>query len=156
MRANRLYNHSMGKWGGVMAENKTHATDQQPEAFLATIEDENRRADAFELLALMREVTGEAAAMWGPAIIGFGQYHYRYASGREGDTFLVGFSPRKASLTVYVAGYLEQYQDILRRLGKHRTGKGCLYITRLSDVSRDSLADLLRSAIAWAAQTYPP
>jgi hypothetical protein len=138
-----------------MVENKTQAMDQQPEAFLATIEDENRRADAFELLALMCEVTGEAAVMWGPAIIGFGRYHYRYKSGRESDWFSVGFSPRKASLTLYLAGGLEENADILRRLGKHKTGKGCLYITRLSDISRDALADLLRSTIAWAARTYP-
>lgn len=138
-----------------MTENKTQATDQQPEAFLATIEDEKRRADSLELLALIREVTGAEPVMWGPVIIGFGRYHYQYRSGRESDWFPVGFSPRKANLTLYLAGGLEESTDILQRLGKHKTGKGCLYINRLSDINRDALADLIRSTLDWTARTYP-
>ncbi|MEV0717935.1 DUF1801 domain-containing protein [Asanoa sp. NPDC050611] len=122
--------------------------DAAVESFLAAVADERRRADARTLVALMGEITGEAPRMWGASIVGFGSYHYRYESGHEGDAPLAGFSPRKANLVVYlVGGYQERYARTVARLGKHRTGKGCLYLNRLSDVDEGALRELIeRSA----------
>jgi hypothetical protein len=94
--------------------------------FISSIDDSQKRADSEALVALMQDITGEPPRMWGSSIVGFGDYHYKYASGREGDTFVLGFSPRKQSLTLYLPGYLEQHQALLSQLGKHSTGKGCL------------------------------
>jgi len=108
------------------------------------VPDERRRADAVAVCKLMAEVTGEPAQMWGASIVGFGTYHYRYDSGHEGDAPLVGFSPRKTQLVIYlVGGYEERYQAALARLGPHKTGKGCLYLKRLADVDRDALRELI-------------
>jgi len=111
-----------------MAENKTKPTDIVVEDFLEGIEDPGKREDSKTISAIMEELTGSRPKMWGELIVGFGEYHYKYASGREGDWFLVGFSPRKQNLTLYIMGYLEFYSDILEKLGKHKHGKGCLYI----------------------------
>jgi hypothetical protein len=116
--------------------------------FLDGLPDEQRRADAHRLCALMREITGDPPAMWGTSIIGFGTYHYRYASGREGDAPLAGFSPRSQHLVIYLVGeFGKRHQSVLARLGPHKTGKGCLYIKRLDDVDDDALRELIdRSA----------
>jgi hypothetical protein len=131
-----------------MAENKTRPTDAGVADFLNTIEDERKRADSFALLAMMREATGQEPKMWGPAIVGFGDVHYRYESGREGDWFRVGFSPRKANLTLYLTEGFPRYEELLARLGKHTTGKSCLYIKRLADVDPAVLRELIEAAAA--------
>jgi hypothetical protein len=127
-----------------MAELKTRKNDADVDAFLNAVPDERKRQDALELLALMEEVTGEEATMWGDSIVGFGSYHYRYASGREGDMPLAGFSPRKQNLTLYIMAGFDEYDALLGRLGKYTTGKACLYIKRLSDVDQDALKELVR------------
>src|SRR5689334_21285403 len=129
-----------------MAENKTVPTDQSVEAFLNAIEDEQKRKDGFALLNLMREVTGLEPKMWGSSIVGFGSYHYKYASGREGDTMLVGFSPRKQNLTIYNMGGIDPDDNLLKKLGKHTTGKGCIYIKRLDDVDLPTLKSLVAAS----------
>ena len=129
--------------------NKTQPTDASVAAFVAGIPDPRRRADSERLIALMSEVTGEPATMWGPSIIGFGSYHYRYASGREGDAPLVGFSPRKTALTLYASADEEVRADLLARLGPHKLGKGCVYVKRLSDVDEQALADLIQVGAAF-------
>src|SRR4051812_2129292 len=114
-----------------MAENKTKPTAASVDAFLDSVPDPQRRADGKMLRTLMERVSGEPAAMWGPSIVGFGAYHYKYDSGREGDMCLIGFSPRATGLVLY-GGFLRS-PELLERLGKHKTGKGCLYIKRLAD-----------------------
>lgn len=130
-----------------MAELKTKPTDNDVTAFLNRIEDQQKREDAFAILEMMREATGAEPKMWGESIIGFGDYHYRYASGREGDWFQVGFSPRKQSLTLYLTYGYEEKTDLLGALGKYKTGKACLYVKRLSDVNQDTLKQLIRSSV---------
>jgi hypothetical protein len=129
-----------------MAELKTKLTTENVEDFLNRIEDPQRRADCFALLELMKNASGHEPAMSGSAIVGFGQYTYHYASGRSGDWMVSGFSPRKGDLTIYVSSYLENFADILARLGKFKTGKGCLYIKHLSNVDLEVLAELIRAA----------
>jgi hypothetical protein len=136
-----------------MAELKTQPNQEEVQAFLETIEDEKKRADAFEILQLMQEATGEEAVMWGDKIVGFGKYHYKYASGREGDWFLVGFSPRKQNLSVYIVAGFDEYEDLMSRLGKHKTGKSCLYIKRMADVDRDVLKELIRQSAEQVAKS---
>jgi len=111
--------------------------------FLNSIEDEQKRKDSLEIVGLMEQITKEKPKMWGTSIVGFGSYHYKGKSGREGDWMLMGFSPRKQNLTLYLPGGLENYQGLLNKLGKHSTGKGCLYIKRLSDINRDVLKQLI-------------
>ena len=130
-----------------MAELKTRPGDASLESFVASIADESRRQDSRALLELMSEVTGESPRMWGENIVGFGSYHYRYESGREGDWFLAGFSPRKQNLTVYLMSGFDGYGQLLARLGKHKTGKACLYLKRLDDVDRDVLRELVRRSV---------
>lgn len=127
-----------------MSENKTQKTGASVEVFLESVQNARRREDGFAVLAMMREITGLEPEMWGPSIIGFGDYHYKYESGREGDFFLTGFSPRKQSLTLYIMDGLEGHGDLLGKLGKHRTGAACLYINKLADVDVDVLRDLIR------------
>jgi hypothetical protein len=130
-----------------MAELKTKPTDQSVESFLNTIEDDKKRADAFAILALMKEVTGEEPKMWGDSIVGFGSYHYRYASGREGDFLLTGFSPRKKNLTLYITSGFDQYDALMQRLGKYKTGKSCLYVTKLEDIDLQTLRELVKQSV---------
>jgi hypothetical protein len=130
-----------------MAELKTKPTTQSPVDFLSGLADENQRRDAFTVLELMRKITGAEPRMWGKAIIGFGDTHYKYASGREGDWFVVGFSPRKKDLTLYLGQPVLQSPSLLEKLGKFKTGKGCLYIHRLSDVDLAALEDLIRRSV---------
>lgn len=134
-----------------MAELKTRQNDSSVEAFLASIADARKRADSLTLLELMREVTMSEPKMWGDTIVGFGAYHYQYASGREGDWFVAGFSPRKQNLTLYSASGFARHEDLLQRLGKHKLGKGCLYINKLADVD----VAVLRELVAQAATVTP-
>lgn len=129
-----------------MPEDKTVPTGQSVEQFLNAIADEQQRDDSFTLLRLMREVTGLEPQMWGSSIVGFGSYHYRYASGREGDTMLVGFSPRKQNLTIYSMGGIDLDEGLFKKPGKHTTSKGCLYIKRLDDVDLPTLKLLLEAS----------
>jgi hypothetical protein len=131
-----------------MAELKTKPTDQSAEAFLNGLADENKRRDAFTILELMRKISQAEPKMWGTSMIGFGDYHYKYASGREGDWFRIGFSPRKQDLTLYLMQGFEQYGDLLAKLGKFKTGKACLYIRRLSDIDLPTLEALIRKSVA--------
>ena len=131
-----------------MAENKTQATDASVDAFLAKVEPEQRRADGRVLLGMMARITGEPPVLWGPSIIGFGNVHYRYESGREGDMCRIGFSPRRAQLVLYLAASLPGRDALLAKLGNHSTGKGCLYITKLAGVDLAVLEDLI--AQSWA------
>jgi hypothetical protein len=117
-------------------------------AFLDQVPDEQRRADARQLCALMQDITGEPPAMWGSAIIGFGRYHYRYTSGHEGDSALASFSPRRQNLAIYlVGGFADKHRSVLARLGPHRAGKGCLYLKRLGDVDQDALRELIDRSV---------
>lgn len=130
-----------------MAELKTRPTGDDVVAYLESIEDDQRREDCFALLELMRRVTGVEPLLWAGGIVGFGDYHFRYASGREGDWFEAGFASRKANIAVYVMPGLEGREEILGTLGKYRTGVGCLYIKRLSDVDLNVLEELLSTAV---------
>jgi hypothetical protein len=129
------------------ADNKTQLTDASVEAFLNTVEDEKQRADSFKVLELMSRVSGEEPKMWGPAIIGFGLRHLKYESGREMDWMLTGFSPRKSNLTLYIMGGFKKYDELMAKLGKHKTGKSCLYVKRLSDIDKSVLEELVASSI---------
>ncbi len=131
-----------------MAELKTQPTGQDVEQFLNDIADEQKRRDSIAILELMKEVTGAEPKMWGPSIVGFGDQHYKYASGREGDWFLTGFSPRKQNLTLYISGGFDRHTELLQALGKHSTGKGCLYIKRLADIDLATLKELVRQSVA--------
>ncbi len=131
-----------------MAELKTQPTDGDVTAFLNSIEDPQKREDAFAILEMMRDVTAAEPKMWGESIVGFGDYHYKYASGREGDWFQVGFSPRKQSMTLYLTYGIEEKTELMKDLGTYKTGKACLYVKRLSDVNRDTLKELVRSSVA--------
>jgi hypothetical protein len=117
------------------------------EAFLNSVPDEKKRQDSFAILKLMKEVTGAEPEMWGSSIIGFGSYHYKYASGREGDWMLVGFSPRAQNLTLYIMSGFNECDGLLEKLGKHSTGKSCLYIKRMEDVDKAVLKELVRKSV---------
>ncbi len=131
-----------------MAENKTKPTATSVLAFLDACTDEARRIDAKALSKLMHKVTGNEPGMWGPSIVGFDGYHYTYESGREGDTLIVGFSPRKSANVLYGAIGFDGAEELLAKLGKHTTGKGCLYIKKLADVDMEVLETLLEKAVA--------
>ena len=135
-----------------MAGNKTTPNDQDVEQFLNSIDDERKRKDSFTILELMKQVTGLEPRMWGSSIVGFGSYHYKYESGREGDMILAGFSPRKQNLTLYNMSGFERYDDLLKKLGKHTTGKGCLYIKRLDDVDMPTLKSLIEESFKHVKQ----
>ena len=135
-----------------MAELKTQKTRASVAKFLASIEDEKRRKDSRAVLKMMKEITGDKPEMWGPAIIGFGSYHYTYASGREGDWFLTGFSPRKQALTLYIMSGFSKYDALLKKLGKFKTGKACLYIKKLEDIHLPTLEELIRRSVEHKAQ----
>jgi hypothetical protein len=129
-----------------MAGVKTRPNKSSVERFLRGVKDEKRRTDAHSLVALMREVTRAAPKMWGESIVGFGRYRYRYDSGREGEWFLTGFSPRKQSLTIYIMPGFERYGALLKKLGKHRTGKSCLYLGSLSEIDLPTLRKLIKQS----------
>ena len=138
-----------------MAELKTKENDQSVETFLVGIEDAQKQADCRTLIAIMQEATGAAPRMWGESIVGFGHYHYKYASGREGDWFLTGFAPRKQNLTLYIMAGFDNYEALLGRLGKHTTGKSCLYVKRLADVDMPVLTELVVESVAHMKATNP-
>lgn len=128
-----------------MAELKTKPTNVSVTEFLNKVTPEEKRKDSFELLGIMRKITGEEPKMWGSSIVGFGKYHYKYASGHEGNACLTGFSPRKNALTLYLMlmSNMENYQELLAKLGRYKTGVGCLYIKRLSDIDKKVLEELI-------------
>ncbi len=130
-----------------MSTNKTQITDQTPADFIAALDHERRRQDAEVLLDVFADVTGFSPRMWGPSIIGYGRYRYTYKSGREGDFLATGFSPRKSGLSVYIMPGYQDYSEILGRLGKHKTGKSCLYINKLADIDMEVLAELIRTGV---------
>lgn len=130
-----------------MAELKTKPTDQSVRDFLNQIPDEERRENCFALAKLMQEITGSKPKMWGPSIVGFGSYHYEYASGREGDWMLTGFSPRKKDLTLYIMMGFDKHPELMKQLGKHSVGKSCLYIKRLSDIHLPTLKKLIKASV---------
>ncbi len=136
-----------------MAELKTKPNDQSVEAFLSQVEDERKRQDCYTILEIMRQVTESEATMWGDSIVGFGSYHYRYASGREGDWFLTGFSPRKQYLTLYIMSGFSDYEELLGGLGKYKTGKSCLYIKKIEDIDTETLKELVRQSVVHVAET---
>jgi hypothetical protein len=129
-----------------MAELKTKPNDASVTSFLAEITDEQKRKDSFAILELMKKATASKPRMWGDSIVGFGKMHLKYASGRELDWFKIGFSPRKQNLTLYSMGGFDGYEELLGRLGKHKVGKGCLYINKLADVDLSVLKELLRKS----------
>ena len=130
-----------------MAELKTKQNDQSVDEFLQAIPDQRRRKDCYAVLELMKKVTSEEPKMWGDSIVGFGAYHYKYASGREGDWPVTGFSPRKQNLTLYITTGFEEYDDLLNKLGKYKTGKACLYINKLEDVDLSVLQELVTKSV---------
>jgi hypothetical protein len=131
-----------------MAELKTKENEASVEDFLNRVTGERKRQDSFSLLEMMQRITGQPPKMWGDSIVGFGSQHYKYATGHEGDMPWVGFSPRKQSLTLYLALYFKNLTDLLPLLGKHKTSKSCLYINKLSDVDQNVLAEMITRSVA--------
>lgn len=138
-----------------MAELKTTENDQSVDAFLATVEDPRKREDCYSLVKLMQAATGEEPRMWGDSIVGFGHYRYKFATGRTGEWPLVGFSPRKQKLTLYIMAGFDNYEELLGKLGKHTIGKSCLYVKRLSDLDMDVLKTLVKASVAHMRATNP-
>ena len=138
-----------------MSDNKTQPTDVDPKLFLAAVTPERRRDEAWRLDALFREVTGFAPVVWGGTMLGYGRYHYTYASGREGVFFSTGFAPRKREQVLYIMPGYADFGPILDRLGPHRKGKSCLYLTRLDRVDMDALADLIRAGLEDLGRRWP-
>lgn len=138
-----------------MSTNKTQPTNASVDAFLASLADPQMQADCRAVAAMMAEATGSEPKLWGATIVGFGSYHYRYASGREGDFMLAGFAPRKRALTLYIMAGFAEYGSLLARLGKHTTGKSCLYVKRLADVDQDVLREITTRSVAAIRQKYP-
>ncbi|MEM9472023.1 MAG: DUF1801 domain-containing protein [Pseudomonadota bacterium] len=136
------------------ADNKTKPTAAAVDEFLNSIEHETRRADGFALLELFNRVTGLKPKMWGPSIVGYGRYHYKYESGREGDFLITGFSPRKSALSVYIMPGYRDMSDKLARLGKHKTGKSCLYINKLADIDAAVLEEIVLDGMAYMKANY--
>ena len=138
-----------------MAENKTQATQQSVTAFINAIEDKQKRSDCKKVAAMMRAATGSRAKMWGASIVGFGRYHYKYASDREGDFMITGFSPRAQSLSIYIMPGFKEFGPLMKKLGKHKTGKSCLYIKQLSDIDESVLQCLIEDSVQHMHQKYP-
>jgi uncharacterized protein DUF1801 len=136
-----------------MAELKTKQTTASVEEFLNSVADESRRKDCFRVLEMMKAATNAEPAMWGTSIVGFGRYRYKYESGTKGEWFLVGFSPRKQDLTLYIMPGLERYPSLMKKLGKHKTGKSCLYIKKLEDVDVPTLKQLIKQSVNDLART---
>ncbi len=137
-----------------MAEPKTKKNATSVAAFLNRIENEERRKDCRTVLAMMKQITGSKPAMWGTSIVGFGSYHYVYASGREGDWPLTGFSPRKQDLTLYIMAGFDRYKPLMVKLGKYRTGKSCLYVKRLADIDLQVLKRLVTESVRHMRKAY--
>lgn len=137
-----------------MSDNLTRPTGGDVTAFLDAVEHPTRREDGKALCAMMSEITGASPVLWGTNLVGFGQYHYRYESGREGDFFKVGFSPRKASLVIYVVPGFDEYEGLLERLGPHKTGRSCLYVTRLARIDEEVLREMIDHSWAVMNERY--
>lgn len=137
-----------------MYKAKTKETDASVVAFIESVEKESRKQDAYRLLTLFEEASGLEAKMWGNSIIGFGKYHYKYASGHEGDAMLVGFSPRKAKISLYMATGFPEREFYLDRLGRHKTGKACVYINKVDDIDTDVLKEFIQASIAFLKDLY--
>ena len=137
-----------------MAENKTKPTQLKVSDFIAGIENKVKRDDCRELMKLMAKITGNRAKMWGTAIVGYGKYHYKYESGREGDFFLTGFSPRKQALSIYIVSGFSINPELMEKLGKYKTGKSCLYVKKLDDVDRSALTQLVKESVAYIRKKY--
>lgn len=135
-------------------KNKTTQNEKSVEDFLNAIADETKRTDSYALIKIMQEITGESPKMWGGSIIGFGSYHYKYESGREGDMPIVGFSPRKTALTLYIMNGFARYDELLTQLGKHKIGKSCLYIKKLADVDSTVLNEMITLSVAYMTDKY--
>ncbi len=136
-----------------MAELKTKPTTQSVAKFLNSIEDDEQRKDCKTIAKIMKQVTKSRPTMWGPSIVGYGSYHYKYASGREGDWFVTGFAPRKRDLTLYIMAGFSRYDALLRKLGKHKIGKSCLYIKKLEDVDIGVLTELIAQSVSHVKRT---
>ena len=137
-----------------MAENKTQPTKLSVTTFINSIDDKQKRSDARKIAAMIRKATGNKAVMWGPGIVGYGQYHYKYASGREGDYLLAGFSARKNALTIYIMPGFMRFDSLMKKLGKYKTGKSCLYVNRLSDVDEKVLERLIVGSVKYMRENY--
>ncbi len=137
-----------------MAEPKLKPNDQSVTALLDKIPDAARREECYELIGLMKRVTNTEPRIWGSGLVGFGNYHYKYASGHEGDCFVAGFASRKTALTLYITAGVERFPKLLAKLGKHKAGKGCLYIKKLDDVNLAVLEDLLAKSVEWTKTKY--
>ncbi|TDL77952.1 DUF1801 domain-containing protein [Peribacillus frigoritolerans] len=138
-----------------MYELKTKQTDASVIEFIENVDHPKKREDAYQLLDIFTETTGFEAKMWGPSIIGFGSYHYKYATGHEGDAPLVGFSPRKAKISLYFAPGETKRDELLKEFGKHTTGKACVYINKIADINVDVLRKLIRQSVTFLKETYP-
>src|SRR5690606_18617562 len=137
-----------------MAELKTKPTKVSVAKFLNQVEDERKRADSFKILEMMKQITKEEPKMWGPSIVGFGKYHYKYDSGHEGDMCIAGFSPRKQNLTIYVIPGFNKYEDLMSKLGKYKTSVSCLYIKKLEDVDEKILKKLIERSVKDVKKKY--
>ncbi|OAX49412.1 DUF1801 domain-containing protein [Paenibacillus sp. AD87] len=134
---------------------KTKETDNSVIEFIESVDSPKKREDAYQLLDIFSETTGYKAKMWGPSIIGFGAYHYKYESGHEGDAPLVGFSPRKAKISLYFATGDAERENLLKDFGKHKTGKACVYVNKVADINLDVLQALINQSIRFLKETYP-
>ena len=135
-----------------MAELKTKVSKASVNNFLNSVKDEQKRKDSFKILEMMKKITKEDPKMWGPSIVGFGSYHYKYASGHEGDMCIAAFSPRKEALTIYILPGFEKYDSLMKKLGKYKTGKSCLYIRRLEDIDTKVLTELISESYKYMKQ----
>ncbi|WP_026166407.1 DUF1801 domain-containing protein [Gracilimonas tropica] len=137
-----------------MAELKTKKNDLNVDDYLNEIDDPGRKNDCITIHQIMKNITGKPGSMWGDSIVGYGSYHYKYASGREGDWMLTGFSNRKQSISLYIMSGFEKYQELLERLGKHKTGKSCLYINALNDIDVEVLKEMIGSSVQFMREKY--
>ncbi|WP_338769545.1 DUF1801 domain-containing protein [Bernardetia sp. ABR2-2B] len=138
-----------------MSENKIKQNENSVENFLNSIENEQRKKDAFEVLELMKSITGLEPKMWGDSMVGFGSYHYKYESGREGDYFITGLAPRKANLSIYIIDGFGKYEELLEKLGKHKTSVSCLYITKLDKIDKNILKEIITKSFNYMCKNYP-
>ena len=137
-------------------ELKTKLNNASVREFISQVEPEQKRIDAFEIIDLLADVTNEEPKMWGASIVGFGQYHYKYESGQEGDFMAVGFSPRKAKHSIYIMGGIENYPKLMSKLGKYKNGKSCVYINKLADIDKDILRQLVKESVDYITnKTWP-
>lgn len=137
-----------------MSDLKTKKNTASVSKFINAVENETRRSDAKELLKIFKEVTGMKPTMWGTSIVGYGSYHYKYASGREGDWMLTGFSPRKQNMSIYIMSGFKEFPELMKKLGKHKTGVGCLYVNKLEDIDIKVLKQLIKKSVSYMKKTY--